>query len=457
MRIHPNEIRLEDSSIIDMPSPAFVEAQEKSNARNLQKISFFALIALLMWAPLAFGSTEPWSQFILRTVALALFALWTAQQYQGSTVPLFPKAIGWPVVAFVGIVLVQVFIGGTAYPYATLTESLNLMVYAILMLVAGELFDRRRTLKTFALAMAVFGSALSLFAMVQGFSGTDKLYWTWPVEAISAAIYGPYVNHNHYAGLMEMLIPLAAGAAFVERDWKRVLLLFSAAVMALSVVFSRSRGGVITLAAELVFVCVILFRAQRSRRGMLSVLGGVAMILAVVFSLGSDKLYERFSESHDQYRVQIYRDSLSMAKHNPVLGYGLGTFSTVYPSHRSFYTDLFVNHAHNDYLEMLVDTGIIGLGLFVWFIIGVYRTGSKKVGDGNDDEGRALTLAALTGVTGILVHSFIDFNLHIPANAALFFVLCAAVATPFKRTIRAPEFRPWPSNFDDAPEDEDSL
>jgi O-antigen ligase len=457
MRLPPHEIRADDSPIIDMPSPEFVAVQEKPGIQRLQKVSFFALLGLLMWAPLAFGSTEPWSQFILRTVSLSLFGFWAAQQYQRDEVRLFPNAISWPGVSFIGLVLVQVLTGSTAYPYATVTESLNLMVYAALMLVAGELFDHRRTLKTFALGMAVFGSVLALFALVQGFSGTDKLYWIWPVEAISAAIYGPYVNHNHYAGLMEMLIPLAVGVAFLEYGSKRILLLFAAAVMALTVVFSRSRGGMISLAAELVFVCAMLFRTQRSRRGIATVFGAMAMIAVLVFSLGSDKMFERFSETHDQYRVQIYRDSLKMAMQKPIIGYGLGTFSTVYPAHRSFYTDLLVNHAHNDYLETLVDTGTIGLGLLVWFIAGVYSSGWKKAANANDHEGRTLTVAALTGITGIVVHSLLDFNLHIPANAALFFVLCAAVATPFKRAIRAPEFRPWTAEFEDEPEDDQTL
>ena len=91
-----------------------------------------------------------------------------------------------------------------------------------------------------------------------------------------------------------------------------------------------------------------------------------------------------------------------------------------------------MNHAHNDYLEMLADTGVVGLALFVWMLVGVFRSGFSKVMDRDDEEGRLLTLAALTGIVGILIHSFIDFNLHIPANAALFFVLCAAVAAPFK-------------------------
>lgn len=446
MRIHPREMNAGDAHIIDMPSPESVPRAIKPEVERIEKAAFLVLVGLLMCAPLAFGSTEPIPQFILRTGAVALFGLWIALQYHNEALRLFPKAISLPVLGVIAVVLWQLVIGSTAYRYATLSESLNLMVYAIVMLIASELFGRRRSLRALALAMGVFGAALALFAMIQDLSGTDKLYWIWQVDQISAAIYGPYVNHNHYAGLMEMLIPLASGVAFLERGSKRVLLLFAAAVMALTVVFSRSRGGMIALAVEFVFVCVVLFRVQRNRRGVMAVFGAMAMMAALVLWLGSDKLFERFSEPHDQYRVQIYRDSLSMAMHKPILGYGMGTFSTVYPAYRSFYTNLFVNHAHNDYLEMLVDTGVVGLALFLWFLFSVFRSGWKKISDENDVEGRALTLAALTGVTGIVVHSFLDFNLHIPANAALFFVLCAAIATPFRHTVKAPAFRAWPMN-----------
>jgi O-antigen ligase len=282
--------------------------------------------------------------------------------------------------------------------------------------------------------------------LVQGLSGTDRIYWVRTVGSISAAIYGPYVNHNHYAGLMEMLIPLTAAAAFLQRGSKQVLLLFATAIMALSVALSRSRGGMIALAAQLLFVCFVLFRSQRGRRSLLIFLGVCGAIAAFVMVLGSDKILDRFAETQDMYRLKIYRDTVSMAMHKPILGFGLGTFSDVYPAYKTFYTNLFVNHAHNDYLEMLADTGVVGLALFVWMLVGVFRSGFSKVMDRDDEEGRLLTLAALTGIVGILIHSFIDFNLHIPANAALFFVLCAAVAAPFKHKIKPAEFRPWVSD-----------
>jgi O-antigen ligase len=114
--------------------------------------------------------------------------------------------------------------------------------------------------------------------------------------------------------------------------------------------------------------------------------------------------------------------------HKPILGWGLGTFITVYPQFRSFYTNLFVNAAHNDYLQVLVETGLLGFAAILWFVIALYRGGLRNLDSWNRDWSRTLGLAAVIGCTGILVHSAFDFNLQIPANACVFYFL-SAVAT----------------------------
>src|SRR5215469_489881 len=94
----------------------------------------------------------------------------------------------------------------------------------------------------------------------------------------------------------------------------------------------------------------------------------------------------------------------------PIAGWGLGVFPDVYPPFRSFYTDLFVNAAHNDYLQLLVETGTLGFVAMVWFIVAVYRRATRKIGNWTHDVNGAITLATILGITGILVHSFFDFN-----------------------------------------------
>ena len=111
------------------------------------------------------------------------------------------------------------------------------------------------------------------------------------------------------------------------------------------------------------------------------------------------------------------------------MGWGLATFPLVYPQFRSFYTNFFVNAAHDDYLQLLVETGALGFAIMIWFLVQLYRSSVVKLPNWSTNINGALSLAALLGCSGILVHSFLDFNLQIPANAALFYVLCVVAAS----------------------------
>jgi len=122
-------------------------------------------------------------------------------------------------------------------------------------------------------------------------------------------------------------------------------------------------------------------------------------------------------------RLDIVRDSLTMAVKKPILGYGLGTFIEVFPRHRTFYTNSIVNAAHNEYVQVLVELGVLGLSLILALTILLFREGLKKAIGWQHNCERAMALAGVIGCSGILIHSLCDFNLQVPANAALFSVL----------------------------------
>jgi O-antigen ligase len=127
-------------------------------------------------------------------------------------------------------------------------------------------------------------------------------------------------------------------------------------------------------------------------------------------------------------RLTIDRDALKMFAQKPVLGWGLGVFPDVYPQFSSLGTNLQVGAAHNDYLQLLVEMGTIGFAVVLWFLLTLFRCAIKKLKQQPADYNTALALTAVLGVIGILVHSLVDFNLQIPANAALFYVLCVVAA-----------------------------
>lgn len=163
----------------------------------------------------------------------------------------------------------------------------------------------------------------------------------------------------------------------------------------------------------------------------------MALLIAFLVWFGGSELTHRLASIHSETRTEINggtrvaidRDCLRMLVKRPFLGWGLGTFPIVYPQFRSFYTTFFVNQAHNDYLQLLVETGAAGFAIAVWFLALLFRQAIAKLKDWNQTSTGLLTVAALLGCIGILVHSFLDFNLQIPANAALFYVLCAVAAS----------------------------
>ena len=104
------------------------------------------------------------------------------------------------------------------------------------------------------------------------------------------------------------------------------------------------------------------------------------------------------------------------------MGTGLGTLQIVYPAYETLYDGRVVNHTHNDYLELLAEAGILGVLCSGWFIGVLFLESLKGLRNLRSSFNSALNLSGLIGCCGILVHSLVDFNLHIPANALLFFI-----------------------------------
>jgi O-antigen ligase len=210
-----------------------------------------------------------------------------------------------------------------------------------------------------------------------------------------------------------------------------------AALMAGTIFLSGSRGGMIAFGVQVIALAILL-RPQRGAWKQPLALGVfLAAMIGFLIWIGGNELTRRLvsiqSETRQELtggvRLTIDRDCLRMWREKPFLGWGLGTFPIVYPQFRSFYTSFFVNQAHNDYLQLLVETGLAGFAIALWFLVLTFRRAWAKLENWTETVNGTLTVAALLGCIGILVHSFLDFNLQIPANAALFYVLCAIAAS----------------------------
>jgi len=425
------------SALATQPEPAPVT--KVSHPRLTNNVLLAGACGVLLLGPMAFGAVEPWSIFGLEACAMALLVLWAFRQWTTRELQFSDNALYRPMAAFFALLLVQWVVGTTAYRQATFAHLLLYAAYGMLVFVVTQTLRRSSQFELLANSLTVYGAVVASFAVLQGLAPNGKLYWLLHSEQ-GGAIYGPYVNHNHYAGLMEMLtpFPLVLAASRFTNGGRKIVVAAVAALMAGSIFLSDSRGGMVAFVAQVVVLGVVLLGKREGGWKNTLMLGGfLAMVIIVLLWMGSNELTQRMISIHSEAREEISgglrmtidRDCLRMFVKKPILGWGLGTFPIVYPEFRTFYTTFFVNEAHNDYLQLLVETGLAGFSIAIWFLVLLVRRATRKLENWTGTATGTLTVAALLGCVGILVHSFLDFNLQIPANAALFYVLCGMAAS----------------------------
>jgi len=424
-------------ALATQPEPAPVAKVSQPRVTNTALLASACTVLLL--GPLAFGAVEPWSIFALEACAVLLLAAWACRQWINRELNVSDNVLYRPMAAFFALAVVQWLTGTTAYRHVTYSHLLLYAAYGMLAFVVTQTLRRSSQFELMAKLFTAYGAVVAAFAVLQGLAPNGKLYWIWPLEQ-GGSPYGPYVNHNHYAGLMEMLtpFPLVLAATHFTSGNRKLAVAGIAALMAASIFLSGSRGGMAAFVAQMVVLGVLLVRKRQGSWKQPLMLGAfLALVIVFLVWLGGNELTRRLASIHSGAREEISggvrltidRDCLRMLVKRPFLGWGLGAFPIVYPEFRSFYTTFFVNQAHNDYLQLLVETGLAGFSIAVWFLVLVFRQAARKLGNWTETASGALTVAALLGCVGILVHSFLDFNLQIPANAALFYVLCAIAAS----------------------------
>lgn len=428
-----------------MSANSKTESHRRELATQAGTALLYGIFGLLLFGPLAFGAVEPWSIFLMEAGSAALFLLWIGKQALEGEIKIRWNPLFLPMGVFGLLIVSQLAFRMSAYPHDTVSLALLYFSYAILCFLAAQTLLRGSQARSLAFVFSLYGAALAGFALIQGISSNGKLYWIRQPR-MGGWIYGPYVNHNHYAGLMEMLIPipLVLSLTRLASTRTRTAAAAAAAIMVGTIFLSGSRGGMLAIVAELIILAVLIVKQKRGLRTAVGIGVFLAIVVGLLTWVGGGELSRRIatvgrahSELSGDIRSYINRDGFRMFLKKPVLGWGLGSFPVVYPQFRTFYTNFFVNEAHNDYLQLLVEMGLLGFGTMLWFLLTLYTRAVKKIGNWTGEVSGAVTLACVLGLSGILVHSTVDFNLQIPANAALFYVLCTIAASePFAQPAR---------------------
>ena len=415
------------------------------------------LVAALIGAPLAFGAVITGAWVALGLVAsLALFLWATGSVWQGR-LDLIWSPLYIPLAIFFLLGLAQYWAQLPLDRFETRQALVLLGADLTFFFLAAQLFASAdsRTWRLFGPTVLLFAGSLGLFAILQIALGTRQIYGI--VDTPSNAHFGPYVNPNHYAGLMEMLIPVAV--LYIAGRYRRSsvaalpLLVVIATVAVAALLLSGSRGGLLTLVDETAIMVALLGWGARTaeKRRLAKAVAATILAAMLLFSwVDSGRASKHLAlifniESpggSEISRENLALDSLRMWRDHRILGVGLGNFETAYPAYQSLPTDLWIDYAHDDYLEAAAETGLVGTVLILSALALFFRLAFRDLRHRLRSEGGWIRLGAAIGCCGLLVHSFFDFNLHIPANAAWFATL-AGLATTGEQSSNSRQ-SPWP-------------
>lgn len=412
------------------------------------KICDFAIEALIyflvIFTPLVYGSVQILPLTILESTCFLALLLWLVKISVSDEVYFIKSCLWLPIIVFFSLAALQLiplpkqllavlsphqyflinkFIPPEAmnkavfslsvYRNQTLGKLIELLSYAAAFFVLVNNINSQKQVKRILLIVISMGLVVSILEVANKFKF-------------------PFVNRNHFAGYVVMIIPLAIGFLLTEiARPKKIILGFSAAIMLTALFLSLSRAGILCLLGALIFMFFLLKlrRTLRAKTGAIYILLVIAFILILV--MGIEPVLERFSGLFlkEQFSAEgrwiIWKDTLKIISDFPLFGVGIGAFRNIYPMYKTLPAQAIVNYAHSDFLQLTSEGGMAGLVVAIWFLILFFKDIFSNWFMRHHPFTKGVTLGGMTGLLAILLHSFFDFNLQIPANALLFTVVMA--------------------------------
>ena len=447
------------------------------------------LLLLLAWAPIPIGSNRGWSLALLEAGVLFLLGAWALSYTRRPfEVPAAVRSarlsllflalwIAYPLIQLipVPIGMAEVASGKSITLYAELPlsttadsvylsldrsatfagfirqSSLVALFFCILALTTCA-----SRLRLIMYLMLLVGFAEALYGLLIYF-GSDEL-GLWNPGQAQVTISGTYVNQNHFAGLMEMTIPVGMGLLLSVRPdhgrltglkeiarflsafvlGQRGVILFCILVMTAALILTNSRGGTGALAIGVTVAIAIsvMKKGIRARELKLGLLVS-SLVIVAIFWLGSGQFTEKLQATGlASDRGDLRELTYSMINDSPMIGTGLGTYRWVFPAYKDErFGSYFYEHAHNDYLELLSEQGFVGFTLLAVGVLLILLSLMREFGRRRDPLVRGTLFAAIAGCLSLMLHGLVDFNFQIPANAYYFFVLLGlgTVASSLRR------------------------
>lgn len=410
------------------------------------KIAFVLIAAIPVVLTLAYGTVHPPFIAMFYLIVVVLLLALSADAFVGGSVVVSRSYLQIPLVAFGVFAVIQAIPFGTysengidqiprtisLEPFATQVSALHILALAGLFGACLVLINSASRLRRIVTFLIIFGFAYAFFAILQSVMSPEAIYGIYRPEY--AIPFGSFVNKHDFAAIIELLIGLPLGLLFAGslKPERRLLVGVAVALMGAAMFLSGSRGGLVALLAEVIILTIVTTRALGGKaliaKGALSAALIVAALGGALF-VGGDTSLTRFAESAasgdvTSSRFQIWNNTLKIIARNFPLGAGIGAFPQAYTQVDPTGGVERVEQAHNDYLQIVADAGIVGLILGGAFLFLFIRQGVRSTSVRNKMR-RGMAAGAFAGASAVLVHSLFDFVLHITAVSAMFLTILA--------------------------------
>ena len=405
---------------------------------------FLLLVSLIPITTLLYGAVHPISLAITYSlIGLAVSVTLISSLFAPSS-NLKPDQLSTPLFLIAGYCVIQIIpFGSIEIPdtkasvgrtisvdvFWTAISAVHFFLLGAFAVMMRSMLSSGERLKRFATFLVVSSIAYAFFAILQFIISPGKIYGVY--EVAGASPFGSFVNRHNFAAVMEMAIAIPLSfilSGVLEKDRKFLFLVITGA-LATALLMSGSRGGLVSLAAMVVAMLLLLQRGKRkSRRSLIRQVGLVSVLVvglsgALVF-IGGDNTLTRVADTastsdFSTNRMAIWKVTSDVIWEHLPLGAGFGAFKTAYSPHDPGSGVQRVEQAHNDYLQVIADGGIPGVAIGLIFLVAFFRTARQalRVKDRNL---RAIALGLTCGILAILVHSLFDFVLHTTAVALIF-------------------------------------
>lgn len=428
-------------------------------------------MGLVLLSPLPFGNVETWSVSLIEIITFLTFGAWVIGEILNGRIRILSSPLYVPVGLFFIIILLQMvelpgsilrvisphkaelfqnkraaleYLFGSSmtlsnsislYPFLTKEKFLLYLSYAAFFLIVSNYIKTRNQIKRFFLIVFTISTVESLIGLLQ-----------YIVSGTKVPASGTYINPNHFAGLIIVVIPLFLGYVLylgatrtdsrgmledktISQLPTQLILIFATSLFAIAMILAQSRGAIFSFVVSLLIFYILISGNKKS--ATIKLLLGIFFVIVIIYSLwiGLDPVIEKFSYTSKELpnRTYIWKDTLNLIKDFPIFGTGLGNFNLAYTMYKkeAFWPYVY-EHAHNDYLELAAETGLAGFVLILWALTAFFKTELSNVRNFSPKREPLrfyLFLGCLSGMSGMLIHAITEFDFQIPANTYYFMFL----------------------------------